>query len=93
MAERKDNVAEPIIIITFDAVTREPIIKSQNTNYHQMKVAGQDLFTVGDEMHRTAIRDEIHKATVQAQVEARKKAEDAALVAQVAADIKKGKLS
>jgi len=91
MAERKDDIAEPIIIITFDLDTREPIIKTQNTNYHQMKVAGMDLYTVGDEMHRTGLREEMHKAMQKQMMEAQKKAHDAALVAQVAADIKAGK--
>ncbi len=92
MAERKDDVAEPIIIITFDAVTREPIIKSQHANFHQLKVAGQDLFTIGDEMHRATLREEMMQAAQQRMADARKKAEDAALVAQVAADIKRGKV-
>lgn len=90
MAERKE-VEEPVIIITFDIETREPIIKTHNVNYHQMKVAGQDLFTVGDEMHRAALRDEMHKAMQQQMAEAQKKAQEAAMIAQVAADIKKAK--
>ena len=91
MAERKDDTTEPIIIITFDPETREPIMKTQNTTFHQLKVAGQDLFTVGDEMHRAALRDEMHKAVQQRMAEEQQKARDAALVAQVAADIKAGK--
>jgi hypothetical protein len=89
-AERKDDIAEPIIIITFGP-GGEPIIKSQHANFHQLKVAGQDLFTIGDEMHRATLREEMMQAMQKQAVEARKKAEDAALVAQVAADIKRGK--
>ena len=89
MAELKD-AQEPLIIITFDLETREPIIKTQGVNYHQMRVAGQDLFTVGDEMHRAALRDEMHKAMQLQMMEKQKKAEEAALIAKVAADIKKG---
>ena len=91
VAERKDVIAESVIIITFDPDTREPIIKTQNTTYHQMKVAGQDLFTVGDEMHRTVLRDEITKASREQAMAAQKKAQDAALLAKVADDIKRGK--
>jgi hypothetical protein len=89
MAERKDDVAEPIIIITFGP-GGEPIIKTQNVNYHHVKTAGQDLFTIGDEMHRAMLREEMMQAVQQQMQEARKKAEDAALVAQIAADIKRG---
>jgi hypothetical protein len=90
MAERKDDVAEPIIIITFGP-GGEPIIKTQNVNFYHIKVAGDHLFTIGDEMHRATLRDEMMQAAQQRMQEARKKAEEAALVAQVAADIKRGK--
>ena len=89
MAEAKD-VNEPIIMITFDPETRQPIIKTQNCNYFVIKAAGQELFTIGDEMHRAALRDEMMQIVQKQQAEARKKAEEAALIAQVAADIKRG---
>ena len=91
MAERTDEPTESVIIITFDPVTCEPIIKTQNTTYHQMKVAGEDLFTVGDEMHRVVIRDEITKAAREQAMIAQKKTQDAALLAKVAADISRKK--